>query len=208
MRVLTAATALLLLAGCSDAAPTPPTQEQRAEAGAAVERLGPDAWDLGEPLAAAMQDVCQEGQQSSKVDEVDSACTLGRSWILPAAASRADVAGAIDAMTDRLADLGCESTLKDGLATASRYWRDGVQAEPGRLPGSTFTCGTSEVDVGTLSPVEPRPTSVASVGDLTGGSVGEPDVDDFGTDVEQRVEDSGQALLWQITVTQTYAVQR
>ncbi|WP_311208975.1 MULTISPECIES: hypothetical protein [unclassified Aeromicrobium] len=208
MRVLSAVLALLLLAGCSDPEPTPPTQEQRADAEAKVEELAPDAWGLGAPIAEARQDICQEGQQSSKVSEVDSACTLGRSWIVPAAASRSDVAGAIDDLSDRLADAGCESAMRGGLDVAARYWREGVQSEPGSLPGSSFRCGSRGVDVSTVSPEQPGPRSIVSVGDLTGGTVGEKDTDDFGADVRREVEASGQALLWQITVTQTYAVRR
>ena len=206
MRVLSAVLALLLLAGCSDPEPTPPTQEQRAEAEAAVEKLGPAAWDLGEPLATAAQDICQEGQQNSKVKEVDSACTAGRSWILPAADGRADVAGAIDAMRTRLQGLGCEPVGSDALDKARRYWADGVQDEPGMLPGSRFSCDDARVEVSSVSPAEPRVTPISLVGDLTGGDVAEPDTEAFPADVEQRVEDSGQALLWQITVTQQYAV--
>lgn len=206
VRVLTAVVAALLLVGCSGGGPAAPTDAQRSEAVASVAELGPDALGLGEPLATASQDVCQEGQQNSKVTEVESACTVGRSWILPAAEGRADVAGAIDALRDRLADRGCESVRKGGLDLAARYWSDGVQEEPGMLPGSTFACGSTEVEVSSVSPAEPRVSPISLVGDLTGGDVGEPDTEAFPSDVEQRVEDSGQVLLWQITVTQQYAV--
>lgn len=209
MRVLIAVVAaLLLVAGCSDPEPAAPTQEQRAEAEAAVEKLGPDAWGLGEPIATASQDICQEGQQNSKVKEVDSACTAGRSWILPAAGGRADVASAIDAMRTRLQGLGCEPVGSDALDKARRYWADGVQDEPGMLPGARFSCDDARVQVSSVSPGEPRVTPISLVGDLTGADVGEPDTEAFPADVEQRVEESGQALLWQITVAQTYAVQR
>lgn len=208
MRLLTAVLALLLITGCSDPEPTPPSDAQRARAEAKVEELAPDVWGLGAPIAEARQDICQEGQQSSKVTEVDSACTLGRSWIVPAAASRSDVAGAIDDLGDRLADAGCESSKRGGLDVAARYWREGVQSEPGLLPGSSFRCGSRGVDVSTVSPEQSRPRSIVSVGDLTGGTLGEKDTDDFGADVRREVEASGQALLWQITVTQTYAVRR
>lgn len=209
MRVLIAVVAaLLLVAGCSDPVATAPTQEERAEAEAAIEELGPAAWDLGDPVASASQDVCQEGQQNSKVKEVDSACTVGRSWILPAAEGRADVAGAIDAMRTRLQGLDCEPVGSDALDKARRYWADGVQDEPGMLPGSHFSCDGARVEVSSVSPGEPSVTPISLVGDLTGGDVGEPETEAFPSDVEQRVEDSGQVLLWQITVTQTYAVRR
>lgn len=195
----------LTLAACGGA-PAAPTEQERRVAETAVQELGPAAWDLGEPIAAASQDICQEGQQNYKVKEVDSACTVGRSWILPAAKGRADVAGAIDAMRSRLQGLDCEPVGSDALDKARRYWADGVQDEPGMLPGSRFTCGDARVEVSSVSTGEPRVTPISLVGDLTGGDVGEPDTEAFPADVEQRVEHSGQALLWQITVTQQYAV--
>lgn len=196
------------LAGCADARPAEPTAAEREAAAGRVEALGPEVWDLGEPLASAGQDVCQEGQQNWKVEEVDSACTVGRSWILPAARSRADVAGAIDAMRARLAGLDCEPVGSDALDRARRYWADGVQDEPGKLPGARFTCGDARVEVSSVSPAEPRVTPISLVGDLTGGDVGEPRTEEFPADVEQSVQGSGRALLWQITVTQQYAVRR
>lgn len=196
---------VLLLVGCGGA-PAAPSEDERRAAEAAVQELGPDAWDVGEPVSAARRDVCQEGQQNAKVREVDAACTLGRSWVLPAARDRAQVAGAIEEMQARLADLGCESVGSSALDKALRYWTEGVQDEPGSLPGDRFRCGGTEVDVSTLSPAEDRVTPIALVGDLTGGDVGEPRTDEFPADVGARVRSSGQAMLWQVTVTRQYAV--
>lgn len=206
VRVLTAVVAALLLTGCSGGGPTPPTDAQRSEAVASVAELGPDAFGLGEPIAEAGQDICQEGQQNVKVKEVDSACTVGRSWILPAAEGRAQVDGAIESMQERLDGLGCEPLVSRSLDLALRYWREGVQSDPGALPGRRFSCGDAEVDVATLSPTDARLTPITLVGDLTGDDVGEPETDPFPADVETLVRRSGQALLWQITVTQQYAV--
>ncbi len=199
---------LALLAAACGGAPAGPTAAERRDAGAAVQRLGPDAWDLGDPLAEAGQDVCQRGQQNWKVDEVDAACTLGRSWVLPAAERRGDVTGAIEDMRARLARLGCESVGSSSLDKALQYWTEGVQAEPGSLPGDRFTCDGTEVDVATLSPAADDVTPITLVGDLTGGDVGEPEVDPFPSDLEARIRASDQAMLWQITVTREYAVRR
>jgi hypothetical protein len=199
---------LALLAAACGGAPAGPTEAERREADAAVQQLGPDAWDLGEPVAAARQDVCQEGQRNTKVHEVASACTVGRSWVLPAAAGREGVAEAIERMEGRLDALACEPVGDQSLEVALRYWREGVQREPGMLPAGRFTCGDTRVEVATLSPREDRVTPITLVGDLTGGDVGEPETDPFPTDVEERVADSGQAMLWQVTVTRRYAVRR
>lgn len=198
---------LLLAAGCTSA-PEAPTEAQRDDAVAAVEEYGPDAWGLGDALAAASADVCQEGQENYKVDEVGFACTVGRSWVLPAARTDADVTAAIDAMSAAVDELGCEPVgSKDWLAEARRYWVEKVQAEPGRLPSGRFTCDDVTVEIGTLSAAVPDLTRIEGVATLTGGDVGTPDVEDYPADAEQQVRDTGAAMLWEVVASTRYATQ-
>lgn len=199
--------ALLLTAACTSA-PQGPTGAQRQDAAAAVERYGPDAWGVGDALLTASADLCQEGQQNWKVDEIGFACTAGRSWVLPAAETDADVTAAIDAMIDAVDRAGCETVgSKDWLGEARRYWVEKVQAEPGRLPRGRFTCGDVTVEIGTLSAAVPDLTRIENVATLTGGDVGTPDVQDYPADAEQTVRDTGAAMLWEVVASTRYATQ-
>lgn len=206
-RVGTTFAVALLLAACGSG-PTQPTDAQREDAAAAVERYGPEAWGLGDALLTASADVCQEGQRNWKVDETGFACTSGASWVLPAADTDADVTAAIDAMIDAVDALGCETVgSKDWLAEARRYWVDGVQAEPGMLPRGRFTCDDVTVEIGTLSAAVPDLTRIENVATLTGGDVGTPDVADYPADAEQQVRDTGAAMLWEVVASTRYATQ-
>ena len=47
---------------------------------------------------------------------------------------------------------------------------------------------------------------VSVIGDLTGGDVGAPTLQEFPDDVEATVRRSGAVLLWQVTASVEYAV--
>lgn len=199
---------LLVVAGCGASAPERPSDAdlapERSAAEKAVSAFGPSAWDLGDPLAEASRDVCQDGQRNSKVHEVAFGCTVGRSWLLPAAGDRDDVEVALETMLDRLADLGCEPVGEGGLDVALRYWTEGTTGDAGALPTGRYTCDGTDVQLQPVSATNLRLDPVSVIGDLTGGDVGTPQEQPFAADVEQQVEATGDALLWQVTASRTY----
>lgn len=201
--------ALVLLASCGRPDLPDPRSlgAERSAARSQAQELGPTAWRRGDALAEAANDLCQSGQQNYKVDEIDFACTLGESWLLTGVSTRDEVAGDLRAMSEQVARLGCEpATQGSSLGDAQRYWTD-AQDEPGALPGGRFRCADDVLlQVRPLSAAEPYVVPVSVIGDLTGGDVGAPTLQEFPDDVEATVRRSGAVLLWQVTASVDYAV--
>lgn len=202
------ATAYAVSAGCGFSPPDPESaqiREEREAAAQATEALGPAAWGLGEPLGAAVKDVCQQGQRNWKVKEIRFACTFGRSWVTPGVDRPAEVAAALDDLVARVEDAGCTGTHNGSLDQAIRYWEDGTQREPGSLPGGRYDCDGVELELTPVSPADGYVTPIAVVGRLTGADVATPTLEEFPDDLERTVAASDQAMLWQVTATTTYA---
>lgn len=198
---------LALLTACWAEVPeanSPAVEDERRAALASAEAVGADVIDDREVLATARRDVCRTGQQNSKVDESAFACVVAYGWVLSGAAEESGVAAELARMSDLLSGRGCEPIREGGLATAERYWREDVQADPGQLPSANFRCGEATVEVDPVSPSTPRVPPIALQDVLNGDDVAEPTLEEYPADVESRIEAAG-AMSWNVVVTQVYA---
>ncbi|GAA3607516.1 hypothetical protein GCM10022199_09110 [Marihabitans asiaticum] len=201
--------ALLTLTACGMSGAERPGEDSadRRAATTSVERFGPQAWGLGEPIARARKDVCQEGQRNWKVTEARYACTVGYSWVLDGASGPDEVSAVLSTLHQTARDLGCKARPKSDLTRAQRYWREEIQTEPASLPSGRYECEGVTLELSPLGPEDPYVEPISLVGSLTGGDVATRVLDEFPDDLERRVESSAQVMLVQVSATATYDVQ-